>query len=255
MNPEGEQRQLTQSCPAGGECVPFVWIWSQQGAMLAVVTEGDSPEVTTVDPATGVERAVTSAGERAWRLSWSPDGSRLLYTSKGALHSVDLGSGEKSVIANDVGEVESIAWSPDGNRIAFDSYQGDRDLIEVMDADGSNRTVLVEQGAPQGPGAPAWSPDGTRIAYVTTPGGFTNGGHGFSFEVWVIGVDGSANTRLFQGRCCIEDWKPPVWSPDGNRVAFWDDADGGDWLSTWLAVRADGTGVVEEIPYAEVRGW
>ena len=87
------------------------------------------------------------------------------------------------------------------------------------------------------------------------PGGFTGGGHGFSFEVWVIGADGSAPMRLFHGQCCIEDWRPPVWSPDGMRVAFWDDVDGSSDLSTWVAVHADGSGSPQQIPQSDVQGW
>jgi dipeptidyl aminopeptidase/acylaminoacyl peptidase len=255
MDPSGERRQVTSPCLSAGECALDVMAWSPQGATLAVFRQGDHPQVLTIDPSTGQQIGVADTGSGAMVLAWLPDSSRIAYATKNALHTIDLATGESSVLATDTGAIDDIEWSPDGTRIAYDTTQDDRNRIVVMGADGSNPVVLVDQGAPQGPGAPRWSPDGTRIAYVTTPGGFTGGGHGFSFEVWVIGADGSAPMRLFHGRCCIGDWRPPVWSPDGMQVAFWDDVDGSSDLSTWLAIQADGSGSPRQIPQAVVQAW
>lgn len=149
-----------------------------------------------------------------------------------------------------VRDVQSMAWAPDGTRIVLDAIQKGRDRVIVVAADGSDERVLVDQGAPQGPGAPAWSPDSTRVAYISTPGSPGS----FSLEVWVIGADGSNPTRVFAGTCCLGGWKAPVWSPDGARVAFWDDADAG-FDTTWLVVKADGTGKPREIEELEARSW
>lgn len=251
----GGPRQVTDQCLSASDCPIEVMAWSPRGATLAVFRQGDHSEVLTIDPATGQQTVVADTGSGALRLAWSPDSSRIAYSTKTSLYSVDLGSGTSSVLTTDAGAIDDLEWSPDGSRIVYDTDQDGRNRIVAVDADGSNPVVLVDQGAPQGPGAPRWSPDGTKIAYVTTPGGFTGGGHGFSFEVWVIGADGSAPTNVFHGQCCIQDWRPPVWSPDGLRVAFWDDVDGSSDLSTWLVVRADGSGSPQPIPDSEVEGW
>jgi Tol biopolymer transport system component len=237
---------------SASDCPIEVMAWSPQGATLAVFLQGEHPEGLTIDPATGQQTTIADTGSGAVELAWSPDSTRISYATETSLHSVDLATGASSVIATDTGAIDDIEWSPDGTRIAYETFQDDRNRIVAMDADGSNPVVLVDQGAPQGPGAPRWSPDGTRIAYVTTPGGE---GQGFSFEVWVIGADGSAPTMVFHGQCCIGDWRPPVWSPDGRRVAFWDDVDGSSDLSTWLAVQADGSGSPQPIPESEVQSW
>jgi Tol biopolymer transport system component len=156
-------------------------------------------------------------------------------------------------VADGVGEVENIAWSPDGTRLAYDTFLDDRNQIVVVGVDGSNPTVLVDQDSPEGPGAPAWSPDGTRIAYVTTPQKEGAAGAHFSFEVWVIGADGSNPARIFHGQCCIGDWRGPRWSPDGSQIAFFDDVDTA--YGTWLVVNADGSGEVSTIPEAEALTW
>ena len=99
-------------------------------------------------------------------------------------------------------------WSPDGSRVAFyfceppipPDFGPCTDRIYVMNADGSNLTLLAED-------IPAsdlhwWSPDGTRIA-------ISSGG------IYVINADGSGHTRLSDGSASYVDW-----SPDGRWLAF-----------------------------------
>jgi Tol biopolymer transport system component len=79
--------------------------------------------------------------------------------------------------------------------------------------------------------------------------------------VWVIGLDGSNDTRLYHSRCCIGGMGPlsplpsgeyPVWSPDGNRIALSPQIDGQS--SRWIVVNADG-GSPEPIDEIEVQTW
>src|SRR5207249_7042957 len=117
-----------------------------------------------LDVGTGTPRTLTRAPRfdcRNPRLSsdstmdWSPDGSRLAFSSGGAIYVIDADGGHLRRQA--AGSHPS--WSPDGSRIVF---MGDRG-ITLMDADGSHR-VLLTKGI-----QPAWSPDGTKIAYVLDP--------------------------------------------------------------------------------------
>jgi Tol biopolymer transport system component len=268
-NALGEDRQLTQQCDRPDSCHQEVWAWSPAGATLAVGESGNAPGLFTIDPQSG-ERTDIANDDNVTALAWSPDGTRVAYAAsappigtshkevaaayaESAIHVVELATGRSTTLSDALGYVETMAWSPDGTRLVVDSFVGDRERITVLETDGSDQRVLVDQGAPQGPGAPAWSPDGTRIAYVSTPGSVgPNSGH-FSFEVWVIGADGSAPTRLFHGKCCIGDWDGPVWSPDGGRIAFFDDIDVD--YGKWLVVNAGGTGGPTEIDELEVKSW
>jgi Tol biopolymer transport system component len=77
-------------------------------------------------------------------------------------------------------------WSPDSRRIAFASDRDGTWRIYLMDADGTDVTVL-----PTGSGNaldPAWSPDGGRIAFVSTRSG--------NFDIWVVNLNGSGLKRL-----------------------------------------------------------
>jgi hypothetical protein len=49
------------------------------------------------------------------------------------------------------------------------------------------------------------------------------------------------------------DWDGPIWSPEGERVAFHDDADMS--YDTWLVANADGSGEPQRIKDIEARSW
>jgi Tol biopolymer transport system component len=207
-NALGDHRQLTQQCDQPDSCHVETWAWSTAGATLAVYEGGIESQLFTIDPSSGDRTTLTNPDGDVSALAWSPDGTTLAFAAgapSGVVHVVDVDSGESTVLSNDVGEVSDMAWSPDGMQLVLDDFLEDRNRIIVMNADGSGQRVLVDQGAPQGPGAPAWSPDGTKIAYVTTPGSAgPHQGH-YSFEVWVMNADGSNPIRLHQSECCISD--------------------------------------------------
>ena len=249
-NALGEHTQLTRSCQPEA-CHPTIWAWSPVGATLAVFESWNAPGLFTIDPQSGERTDITNEGD-VTALAWSRDGSRLAYAGS-AIHVVELPTGRSTTLSDALGSVDTLAWSPDGSGLLVDSFARDHVLLTVLDTDGSDQRTLLEAAQGEGPGAPAWSPDGNRIAYATQPQkkGVTRG-H-FSFEVWVIGADGSDPTRIFAGECCIGDWDGPIWSPDGERVAFFDDAD----LSygTWLVANADGSGEPQRIKDIEARSW
>jgi hypothetical protein len=232
--------------------LPWTWAWSPTRDQLAFVEHRSGlSELVLFAPATDERTSITTdAGISA--LSWSPDGTAIaIASSSSGVSVIDLGTG-RSTALGPVGEVDVMSWSPDGTRLVLDDVREDRNRIVVVNADASGRRVLVDQDAPEGPGAPAWSPDGTRIAYVRTPRRPGSTGR-FSFEVWVIGADGADATRLFHGDCCISDWSGPVWSPDGTRLAFFDDVD--VRYGRLLVVNADGSGSPKRVDEHEFDGW
>ena len=81
--------------------------------------------------------------------------------------------------------------------------------------------------------------DSRSIAYRRTPS--IGVSRGQRFEVWTIGIDGGPPSRIYQADCCPEDSSAPVWSPDGEYIAFWVLMPGSPEVSGTAVIRPDGT--------------
>lgn len=110
----------------------------------------------------------------------------------------------------------SPAISPDGGRIAFS--RGTPRLIElmVMDADGTNTTVVVRRKGFQ-TYAVDWSPDGSRLAFTMSRN--SDNAHPRVFTVRPNGHDLARVPIVFSPNT-IEDAVGASWSPDGSRFVF-----------------------------------
>ena len=109
--------------------------------------------------------------------------------------------GEKGPDAQRSPVISNVSWSPDGKRIAF--VQGRASY--VINADGTGRRRLL----PGISGIPTFSPDSHRIAVI---GARTNGGA----RLYIISADGSRHVLAPDATFA----SAPVWSPDGQRIAF-----------------------------------
>lgn len=100
------------------------------------------------------------------------------------------------------------AWSPDGKQLAYDCGG-----LCLINEDGSGVIPVPTTGPPS---HPAWSPDGKRLTF----GAYTEvaGAIGGSYDIYVINLDGSGETRVTTNDQTEE--MLPVWSPDGSRIAY-----------------------------------
>jgi TolB protein len=122
----------------------------------------------------------------------------------GAGH-VQLTSGRRNAV--------DPAWSADGTRIAFATFvSGPRPKgrIEIADANGQNRRIVVSMGPRMRTADPAWSPGGGRLAFCVKHPRLPD-------TIFVVRVDGTGLTRLSDEG---EDQCEPDWSPDGTQIAF-----------------------------------
>ena len=190
-----------------------------------------SPDGTQIAFLVGRELFVTYADDPfAKRLaenvdiqfSWSPDSDRIAFRSTEEEILVARSDGsdgnEKIRLVEDVGRATWPAWSPDGTRIAFLSMSGwgyTQDLrsdIYVGRVDGVS--VIRVTGSPSSyvRSDLAWSPDGTQIL---TSRSVVNYDPRITEDpvIHVLKVDSQLERSLSAGRA-------PVWSPDGQRIAF-----------------------------------
>ena len=154
----------------------------------------------------------TNAGDAQNAVSWSPDGTQIVYASSGDLYVMDADGSNVRQLTTDPDGDYYPAWSPDGSTIAYwngsttgeDGGPTDAELYTIP-VGGGTSTGLTDNGIPEV--EPAWSPDGEQIAYFSTDRG----------DLRVMPADGTDDRALFNHG--NSGWAPS-WSPDGARIAF-----------------------------------
>jgi Tol biopolymer transport system component len=169
---------------------------------------------------------------------WSPDGSRIVFSrhwgSDYGIHVMDA-NGSNLARLTTGGMDFQPRWSPDGERIGFLSSRGGpstwggRIRIHVMDRDGSNITPLpVPEDVIRDVTSFAWSPDRSKIAF------------GYDDSIYLMNAVGAPGfTRLADPQDRFDG--TPVWSPDGQFIAFTTGREHPGGGSNVFIVNADGT--------------
>jgi TolB protein len=109
--------------------------------------------------------------------------------------------------------VGSPRAAPDGRRIAFLVTRNGLMMLDVMDADGANRSAVP---GTDNASIVAWSPDGHRLLLTVPVNGDTSSPAARRNEIVTMNVDGSDRRIVTSGL----NYGLPTWSPDGNRIAF-----------------------------------
>ncbi len=228
---------------------PFSARYSADGQQLIVarnVAQDHWLEVMRAD-GTALRRVYTSTEDTLLgTVAWSLDGRRVAFTigrlasrnpvSPSQIGMVDIdGTNFRQVTA---GEDSSAfpSFSPDGRRLVY-RVLGKAQGLRVMSLDGTdNRTLSAGWD-----NFPAWSPRADRVVFA--------GRVGDDFEIFTVRPDGKDRRQLTHDR---GNNSHPVWSPDGQSIAFtssrtgWKDevllaAQGAQTYGELEVMRADGT--------------
>ena len=112
-----------------------------------------------------------------------------------------------------MGRIGNSSVSPDGKQIAYTvSYYSVKEnkshlVIYVMNADGTNNTLLTQTAANEG--EPTWIKGGKKIAFLTAASG--------SNQIWEMNPDGTERRQLSNFMGNIEGFR---FSPDEKNILF-----------------------------------
>src|SRR5437899_2511412 len=99
-------------------------------------------------------------------VTWSPDGTEVVYSMQGSLWRQRLGTTVAQQITSGPGYDYQPDWSPDGRFIVYASYRDDAVEIWLLDVAGGTTRPVTRNGAVNV--EPRFSPDGRRLAFVST---------------------------------------------------------------------------------------
>lgn len=243
-------RKLTRSDKVEGD--PR---WSADGTRVAFYRAvscsaalGSCEEIWTVNADGTGERRLTSASRpgrggpvSSFEPTWSPAGDRIAYvrmperSGVGALYVMKADGSHKRRL---LGDASAPSWSPDGRQIAFSRGDYTHEHIFVLDL--ANRKVHQLTKTALSESEPDWSPDGRRIAYERVDAKNVAGAF-VQYDVFVMNADGTHRRKLSRSEA---DDGHPVWSSDGQQIAFVSDQDGDPGI---YVVSADGAGPLRKV--------
>ncbi|HEX7069593.1 MAG TPA: BamA/TamA family outer membrane protein, partial [Rhodothermales bacterium] len=150
---------------------------SAQGK-LAFVTKSGGTDVIHVYDLEADEMGPTFAFDgliAAYSPSWSPDGTRIVFSSIDAtgfsdLYVYNIEDGTLSRLTNDHYDDRDPAWSPDGSRLVFSSDRtsyGADNAYNLFTYDFDDGQIAYVTQGDHHDFSPRWSPDGQQIVFTS----------------------------------------------------------------------------------------
>ena len=143
---------------------------------------------------------------------FSPDGTRLLYTSYESgfpeIYVLDVADVIRQPLGDGSGTMSfAPRFAPGGRQVVYSLARGGNTDIFVQDLDTGARTQLTS--APGIETAPSYAPDGSQIVFESDRSGTP--------QIYVMPAGGGEAQRISFGP---GRYGTPVWSPRGDLIAF-----------------------------------
>jgi Tol biopolymer transport system component len=232
----GVAQQAEATFPGTNARIAFV---SERTTGTGVDNPTGDPEIFTINPdGTGLKQLTFNTLEE-YSPIFSPDGTKIVYTSRGddtsnpqrdcevyVMSSLD-GTGKVNLTNNGtyVNDYDP-KFSPDGQWIAYESRgtqtsnpEGDGEVYRMNALDGTGQINLSNNGSGVSDGFPVYSPGGTRIAYYSS-GIQTSNPQGDGEVYRMNTLDGTGKRNLSNNGSGVNDYFP-IFSPDGTKIAYY----------------------------------
>lgn len=178
-----------------------LWTVSPQGGAATRVT--DFRDYDVLWPSAGSDAIVFEQAGYLWLYTPADQQTRQVPITVGGDRPYLL-----PTIKNVAGLIDSISLSPKGER-ALVAARGE--LYTIPASKGEIRNLSHSPAAREQ--SASFSPDGQQVAYLSDVSG--------EYEIYLRASDGSGEPRRVSSDGDI--WRfPPVWSPDGKRMAYGD---------------------------------
>lgn len=206
-------------------------VWSPAGNEILFVRDGGLYKVFS--NGTGETKLIPA---EPVDYSWSPDGSKILYTVRGPeMEPSDEvwvmnanGSGKTQLMNSEWKIRYSCTWFPSGSKIAYATVYDDMGInYGVIDPDGSDKHEFGTTGII---GCIAFSPDASKIAYIDQ-----------EYYIRVLNLDQKNSTELSPGNLVhqTQSWQSQAWSPNGSQIVY-NSHENGNW--SIYTININGTG-------------
>ncbi|WP_410509235.1 PGF-pre-PGF domain-containing protein [Methanosarcina hadiensis] len=170
LNPDGSNER---TIAGAAEILALAWSPDSSRIIFKARYSGEDRAGIYLMNSDGSGREFLAEGEirqqvQPWQSEvWSPDGSKILYSSNEVgnsdIYVINTDGSRKTQLTDNSSEDYSPCFSPDGSNIVFISGRAGHNSLWIMDSNGDNEKELTENL--EGIYDFSWSPDGQKIAF------------------------------------------------------------------------------------------